>query len=65
MVCKSQQTRSEKDPFKSDTCRTRKEKSKRKLPAGKIFVVERRCGLKQINVVRCWAAEERIIRVVS
>lgn len=42
MIFKSQQTRSEKDPFKSDTCRTRKEQSKRKLPAGKIF-----CGLKE------------------
>lgn len=31
----------------------------------RFFVVERRCGLKQVNVVHCWAAEERIIRVVS
>lgn len=65
MICKSQLTRREKDLLKSDTRRARKEQSKRKLPAGKIFVVERRGGLDQINLIFCCAAEERIIRIVS
>lgn len=65
MICKSQLTRREKDLLESGTRRARKEQSKRKLLAGKIFVVERRGGLDQINLIFCCATEERIIRIVS
>lgn len=45
-------------------CRTRKEYSKRKSPAGKISLVERRGDVDQINLIVFWAAEERILRIV-
>lgn len=51
VVSESQQPRREKNLLKSDTCRTRKEQYKRKPPAGKNFVVERRGGLDQINLI--------------